>query len=307
MLAKAAESGELMAVEQTDEVLKNTDVEEVITEVVDPEVVVEPIEPIAEPVVEETPAGDPEVEQAAELLNTAKSFVSTLNKFDQATFDRARTELANLISIEAGEMAEGSNESYSISQLLEAVHHLFAWYEGEVAEGEVESPVVSESSELKEDSEMSAKDASEDKMCDKCGKALDDEGKCDKCSKDADAEMSADKSATIDFNEDQIVSIVEKAVAQAKASVTEEITLLKSALEAEQLEKSRIADELVTAKKAVAPTGPRRTGGATPDITNNALLQKAAEYSLKASQTLDPILAKGYKELAEEARQQANS
>jgi hypothetical protein len=305
MLAKAAESGELMAVEQADEVLENTEVEEIVTEVVDPEVVVEPTEPTEEPVVEETPAGDPEVEQAAELLNTAKSFFSTLNKFDQATFDRARTELANLITIEAGEMAEGSNESYSISQLLEAVHHLFAWYEGEVAEGEVESPTIAEA--VKDDVELSAKDATEDAKCDKCGKALDDEGKCDKCSKDADAEMSADKSTTIDFNEEQIGSIVEKAVAQAKASVTEEITLLKSALEAEQLEKSRLADELVTAKKAVAPIGPKRTGNATPDITNNALLQKAAEYSLKASQTLDPILAKGYKELAEEARQQANS
>ena len=73
------------------------------------------------------------------------------------------------------------------------------------------------------------------------------------------------------------------------------------------MEKSRLADELVTAKKAVAPTGPKRTGSGPADLNQIALLQKAAEYSLKAESTSDPILRKGYKELAEEARLQANS
>jgi len=281
-----------------------------VTEVVDPEVVVEPVEPTEEEVVEETPAGDPQIDDVADLLNTAKSFSATLNKFDQATFDRARKELANLIVIEANEMGEGHKESYSLAQLLESVHHLFAWYQGEVAEGEAEVK-VEDKSEV-ESEEMSMKDVTEDFKCKECGADLGDdatEGKCNKCYKSADTEedVDAEKSATIDFSDDQVLVIVEKAVAQAKASVTEESALLKSALEAEQLEKSRLADELVTAKKAVAPTGPKRTGGATPDITNNALLQKAAEYSFKASQTNDPVLAKGYKELAEEARQQANS
>jgi protein-arginine kinase activator protein McsA len=221
--------------------------------------------------------------------------------------------LANLIVEEANELGDGHKESYSLSQLLESVHHLFAWYQGEVAEGEVNN---SAETKLEDDSEeMSMKDASEEMKCKECGTDLDDEamkGMCGKCYKAADSDqkeedVDSEKSATIDFSDDQVSVIVEKAVAQAKASVTEEIALLKSALEAEQLEKTRIADELVTAKKAVAPTGPQRTGSVTPDITNNALLQKAAEYSLKASQTTDPILAKGYKELADEARLQANS
>jgi len=315
MLAKAAEDGELMAVEQVDapveESLESSE-EQVVPEVVDPgEEVVESSEPA---VTEETPVGDPEVEKAAELLNVAKSFSASLKKFDQATFDRARTELANLIQVEAKELAEGEDETYSLTQLLEAVHHLFEWYEGEVANGEVENPVVTDVEEESEEESatMAMKDVSEEMKCKECGSDLDDkamEGKCYKCYKSAesDEETDAEKSVTIDFNEEQLTSIVEKAVAQAKASVTEEITLLKSALEAEQLEKSRLAGELVLAQKAVAPSGPKRSGGVTSNYNQIALLQKAAEYSLKADQTSDPVLRKGYKELAEEARLQANS
>ena len=76
---------------------------------------------------------------AAELVAVSKSFVSPdAVKFDQKTYDTARIALANLIAIEADEMAVGDhNEQMSIAHLLEAVHHLFAWYEGEKAGGEV--------------------------------------------------------------------------------------------------------------------------------------------------------------------------
>jgi len=76
---------------------------------------------------------------AAELVAVSKSFASPdAIKFDQKTYDTARIALANLIAIEADEMAVGDhNEQMSIAHLLEAVHHLFAWYEGEKAGGEV--------------------------------------------------------------------------------------------------------------------------------------------------------------------------
>jgi hypothetical protein len=45
--------------------------------------------------------------------------------------------LAQLIAIEAEEMGEGSNEESSLSHLIAAVHHLFAWYAGEEEEGEI--------------------------------------------------------------------------------------------------------------------------------------------------------------------------
>ena len=76
---------------------------------------------------------------ALEIVDTAKSLATTdINKFDQKLYDDARRALAQLIVVEANEMAnEDSNEEMSIAHLLSAVHHLFAWYEGEEAEGEV--------------------------------------------------------------------------------------------------------------------------------------------------------------------------
>ena len=80
---------------------------------------------------------------AKELIEVSKSYAAPdVLKYDAKTYDMARTALANLISIEAQEMADGNhNEEMSLSHLLSAVHHLFAWYEGEKAEGEVEEMI----------------------------------------------------------------------------------------------------------------------------------------------------------------------
>lgn len=75
---------------------------------------------------------------AAELIEASKKYVDgDIKKFDAKTYETARAALAQLIAIEAKEMEEGHDERRSIAHLLEAVAHLFAWYEGEVAEGEV--------------------------------------------------------------------------------------------------------------------------------------------------------------------------
>jgi len=109
---------------------------------------------------------------AKELIEQSKSFATQdLVKFDQALFDQARQALAQLIVVEANEMTEGGNEEMSIAHLLSAVHHLFGWYDGEVAEGEVMSP--------EENIEMSAEKNAYVKStigcdcagCEKCGKA----------------------------------------------------------------------------------------------------------------------------------------
>jgi hypothetical protein len=314
MLAKALESGELMAVEQINiplpnQVFKNADPVEPVTEVTESveEVVADSSEAV-DPVIEaevssETPelvegdevTGDPEAQKAADLLNVAKSLL----KFDQATFDRARKEIANLIIVEAKEMAdEGDNESNSIEHLLESVRHLFRWYDGEVQAGEVENPINSAesdelSSEVSDQIEMTADaDAEGEKMCDKCDSLM-KECKC------------ADKSVTIDFDEAQIESIVEKAVSQAKESVTEEISRLKSALEAERIEKAQIAEELATANKAVAGGGPKRSVTGKAETVTNDLSAKATELRFKATQTQDRVLAKGYLAWAEDLEAQS--
>jgi hypothetical protein len=109
---------------------------------------------------------------AKELIEQSKSFApKDLVKFDQALFDQARQALAQLIVVEANEMTEGGNEEMSIAHLLSAVHHLFGWYDGEVAEGEVTAP--------EENIEMSAEKNAYVKStigcdcagCEKCGKA----------------------------------------------------------------------------------------------------------------------------------------
>jgi len=107
---------------------------------------------------------------AIELVETAKSLATgDIKKFDQKLYDSARTALAQLIVVEANEMAtEDSNEEMSIAHLLAAVHHLFAWYEGEESEGEV--------MDNKENIEMAA-DSDKEMMCKECDK-MEKECKC---------------------------------------------------------------------------------------------------------------------------------
>lgn len=94
--------------------------------------------------------GDAMTELANEIVELSKAYRGTeLLKFDRKTYDSARQALAQLIAIEAEELGEGHDEQMSIAHLLQAVHHLFAWYEGEKAEGEVE---------LTEDIELAAKE-----------------------------------------------------------------------------------------------------------------------------------------------------
>jgi len=310
MLAKAAENGELMSVEQVNiplpnEVFKNLEVEpETVvveeTPVVEETVVEETVEVVTEDVtVEETVVE--ESLGADELIETAKSFVATLNKFDQVAFDTARRALSDLIVAEANEMSEmGSNEKDSIEELLDSVKHLFAWYEGEIVEGETVASVdtVLESMTLSADTDM-------DKMCNKCDKAI---SLCECDSEESEEEDSAmgteaEKSVTVD--DSTVAAIIEKAVASTKEIVETEIALLKSSIiEAEQ-KATDLAAELEVAKKAAASGGPKRASLKTDSATPNELLQKAAEYRNKAASTLDKTLVEGYREIAAELEAKA--
>jgi hypothetical protein len=65
------------------------------------------------------------------------------------------------------------------------------------------------------------------------------------------------------------------------------------------LEKSvSLEAELATAKSLAVAGGPKRTG--TSLAQDNDLLVKAATYKAKANATTDPVLVKGYMELAKE-------
>ena len=140
---------------------------------------------------------------ANEVIELSKAYVGgDLVKFDKQTYDSARQALAELIAIEAEEMGEGSNEEASLSHLIAAVHHLFAWYAGEEAEGEVMQEDIIEE-KAAEEKEMKPKKGEKRadymKRCKEAG-MKDDVVKtmCDKYfAADADKPEEAEKSAEI--------------------------------------------------------------------------------------------------------------
>ena len=108
------------------------------------------------------------METIKQITELAKSLTPDSVKFNKEAFDKARTALAELIVVEANEMANsGSNEKDSIEELLDAVKHLFHWYEGEISEGEVQTPMNAEVMELGADAETIKSDEC-DCECDAC-------------------------------------------------------------------------------------------------------------------------------------------
>lgn len=292
MLAKAAEGGELVAVNQLEipnpaQVFGKSEnpVEEIIEAVeakaeevlADAEAIVEEVKADAEAIVEEVAedvqeiAGEKSALPEADLLNTAHALL----KFDQATYDSALSALSNLIASEAQEMADGDDERDSIKELLRSVKHLFHWYQGEVAEGEVPGS------------------ATPDDVAD----ALADVADALNLSASADP-----KDLSVDVD-----SIIAKAVASAKESVVAEIDVLKSALVAEEQKSVELQSQLAEALNKAVQGGPKRAGIVKTDEAKVAeWIAKSAEYSHKASITTDTVLAEGYRELADKFAKKAS-
>jgi hypothetical protein len=268
MLAKAADTGELMSVPQLDiplpnEVFKNdTVVEEAPTEVI-PEVV----EHKPEVVIEEV-AVDDEASAIAELVNNAKALSATLEKFDQALYDKAIGALADLIVVEAKEMKAGSNEVDSLCNLLDSVKHLYAWYAGEAEEGEVavvNPAIATEASEMEVGYEMNM------------------------AAKSDEAEEVAKEIPTETTTENE---------QKAEDLVAE--------LAAEKEKTAKLEAELDVAKALSVGGGPSRTIlNKTASASDDELLQKAAGLRIKANSTFDRVLAKGYSKWADELEAQA--
>jgi len=278
-IAKAAENGELMAVEQLTipspaEVFGKSADEEAPAEIVTEEVATEEA-----PIEAEIPSDYEEAAPEVEIVEAAKSLLATLNKFDQKAYDTALGAIADLISVEAQEMKEGSNERESIKHLLDAAKHLCEWYEGEVLEGEVPG-VVAEIETLEDVLEMSAS-----LKCDKCDEA---EKEC-KC---------ADKS--INADETQVEEIVAKAVSAAQKAVTAELDILKAALADKEDANTQLKADLEVALSKAAAGGPVRTATKTADQHLSDLQAKANDYLVKAANTTDRVLADGYRQLAAE-------
>jgi hypothetical protein len=111
--------------------------------------------------------------------------------------------------------------------------------------------------------------------------------------------VTEDSEAKTEVDAADVEAIVEQVVKSATESLRAEIASLVAAKEA-ALEKSVVLEsELAIAKSLAVAGGPSRT--AKPLSTKiNDNLTKAAIYKAKANATTDPVLAKGYKQLAEE-------
>jgi hypothetical protein len=115
----------------------------------------------------------------------------------------------------------------------------------------------------------------------------------------ATEEVTENSEAKTEVDAADVEAIVEQVVKSATESLRAEIATLVAAKEA-ALEKSvSLESELAIAKSLAVAGGPSRT--AKPLSTKiNDNLTKAAIYKAKANATTDPVLAKGYKQLAEE-------
>ena len=306
--------------------------------------------------------------------------IGDLLKFDKTQYEAAREALANLISIEAGEMREGHNEIQSIGHLLEAVMHLHAWYEGEEAEGEVvEEETIIERAAGSDKEIKPLKDETKPDFMKRCKEAGMDDDAAKACwdkymaadTDEVDAEKSAEiskclecgcnqpgsdhgltttndfanvampshvttaemyapgetpKSAegeepevkandeevkaeevpaeatenSVDVDPTEVEAIVEQVVKSATQSLKSEIAELVAAKEAALSKAVGLEAELELAKSLAVAGGPSRTAKPINVKTTNDLLTKAAIYKAKANATTDPMLAKGYKALAEE-------
>ena len=270
---------------------------------------------------------------ATSIVELAKGFSADTVKFDQGAFDDARRALATLIMVEAGEMAEGSDETYSLHALLSAVHALMEWHEGEAREGEV-APMP-EMGEEEESMEMSAEPEAvkEDMaMCKECGKAeADCECKmCKDCHKSmkeckcAEGGYSAEeKSVEADEVTEEVtpeISEEEAAAEEAEKAIAKEemfnemreliVETVKSLLtnpeDGEEVATKAAATqrietleaELAQVKALAAPSGPKRFAAASSTTQMDVNKAKAAAYRAKAASASDRSLADGYRQLA---------
>lgn len=127
----------------------------------------------------------------------------------------------------------------------------------------------------------------EGETCPECGEEL----KMCKCNKDAAAKA--------------VDAIVAKAVKSAKAAVLKELDAMEAANKAALAEVESLQAELTKAKAAAAAGGPKRGRLKVHSKDAEEFSLQAAAYKAKAAATTDPLLAKGYTDIAEDLLRKA--
>jgi hypothetical protein len=269
--------------------VEETPVADVTEEVAAVEEVVPAVEEDEEKKEEETveETVDADAEKMTAIYEKAKSLAGDVTKFDKALFENARAALAGLIAVEAKEMGEGHDERFSLSMLVSAVHNLFAWFEGEEAEGEVAADI-----------ELMETEGSEKAPVITLPRIGIDGEEIVEEDTEEDSVEETDKSV---ISDEQIDAILEKAVKSAKESVSSEINAYKDAI-------NELESKLATALTKAVAGGPKRaTTKASSDGTVNEFIVRAIEMRTKAASTSDRELAQGYRELADDFETKAKS
>ena len=165
--------------------------------------------------------------------------------------------------------------------------------EGPAVAAETAEEEVEEAREGKPVDETKAVDTEEEKSEDEEEKSEDEEKK--KVSKDDESE-----------DDEAIKSLVEKAVKSAMEMVKGEIDTLRTEKESAVEKSVKLEAELTTALSKSVAGGPKRTAIAQGAVSNE-YLAKGLAYKAKADATTDPVLAKGYREIANELLAKADS
>lgn len=113
-------------------------------------------------------------------------------------------------------------------------------------------------------------------------------------------EEATEEVSTDENSAEKLEAIVEEVVDKATKALKSEIANLVSAKEAAEVKAISLETELATAKSLALGGGPKRTVNPVDVKATSDLLTKAAVYKEKAKATTDPMLAKGYKQLADE-------
>lgn len=309
-VAKTENAGNLIQVE---EFLKGETMEhELATESV---VIAEPTDPNN---FDLTDSENDVLSSALRIIGRSKAIAGdNLEKFDAGIYRNARSALAQLIAVEANELNDGHDERMSLALLLNAVHNLLEWYEGEEREGEVTAQEHSELEPMEtveeESIEMSAKcldcgchmpadshgrsdvtvaeivsdkaddeiaDDAEDKMCKECGKA---EAECE-CTTELAIETELNKNNSIK----EFVAEIVKSMMHEMKDETEKNDVSQERIEALETELERV-------KSLAVSGGPRRIGTTNKSDDVDAIAIQIEELKHKADSTLDKQLAEGYR------------
>jgi hypothetical protein len=162
---------------------------------------------------------------------------------------------------------------------------------GETAEEETaEGPAVAA-----ETAEEEVREAEEQNPVEET-KAVDSEEEKSEDEEEEKKKVSEDDEKSED--DEAMKALVEKAVKSAMESVKSEIDALRAEKESAVEKSVKLESDLATALSKSVAGGPKRTATKMSDAAQNDLLVKASSYKAKADATTDPVLAKGYRELA---------